>query len=134
MKVLSITMLSLFVMALSCRKPEDVPAPSSVIKGKKWKLIYYSDGGTDITANFSNCVLYFLEDQNLEVSDGGAGYSGSWIEFSEPPKLEINVNTSNAYVNLLNGSWENKLLNPTRIELVDNKIAPQLIVKLDLVP
>jgi hypothetical protein len=118
----------------SCRKPEDVPAPSSIISGKRWKLISYIYNGTDITANFSNCILTFEGNGSLKIVNGGQNFSGSWIEFSEPPKLELSVNTSDPYVSLLNRTWENKLLNPSRIELADLKIQPQEIVKLDLIP
>lgn len=134
MKKLSIILLSSFLLTLSCRKPEDVPAPSSVISGKNWKLIYYSFNGTDITGDFGNCVLSFGSNGNLKITKDEVDYNGSWVEFSEPPKLDINIISSDPYVDQLSGNWENKLLNPGRIELVDDKIAPQKIVKLDLIP
>lgn len=134
MKKLTIIFFSICLLNLSCRKPEDVPAPSSVINGKNWRLIYYSFNGTDITSDFRNCVLAFLEGGSLKITNEGVEYSGSWVEFSEPPKLELTVNTANPFVDKLNGNWENKLLNPGRIELVDDKIAPQKIIKLDIIP
>ncbi|MFN9709831.1 MAG: hypothetical protein ACK55K_00275 [Bacteroidota bacterium] len=121
-------------MMFSCRKPENVPAPSSVISGKRWKLISYSFNGTDITNKFSNCILTFEGNGTLKIVNAGQNYSGSWVEYSAPPKLELNIFTSDPVVSLFNRTWENKLLNPTRIELADLKIQPQEIVKLDLIP
>ena len=134
MKKLSFILLSFFLLNLSCRKPEDSPAPSSVISGKNWKLIYYSLNGTDKSNDFINCVVSFKEDGSLKITNNGLDYSGDWVEFSEPPKLELNINTGNYPVSLLSKTWENKLLNPTRVELVDFKIDPQEIVRLDLIP
>jgi hypothetical protein len=134
MKKLSFILLSFFLLNLSCRKPEDSPAPSSVIRGKNWKLIYYSLNGTEKTDDFINCVVSFKEDGSLNITNNRLNYSGDWMEFSEPPKLELNINTGNYPVSLLSRTWENKLLNPTRIELVDFKIDPQEIVRLDLIP
>jgi hypothetical protein len=134
MKKLSFILLSFFLLNLSCRKPEDSPAPSSVISGKNWKLIYYNLNGTEITNSFSNCTLDFEQDGELRITNAGQSYIGNWKEFSDPPKLELDINTGNFPVSLFSKTWENKLLNPTRIELVDFKIDPQEIVRLDLIP
>jgi hypothetical protein len=129
-----ILLLFLIVIGFSCRKPEDLPAPSSIISGKRWKLMSYTYNGTDITGSFSNCILTFEGNGSLKIVNAGQIYSGSWREFSDPPKLELNVISSDQMVNLFNRTWENKLLNPERIELADLKIQPQEIIKLDLIP
>jgi hypothetical protein len=134
MKIFILFLASLIVLNCSCRKPEDVPPPSSVISGKKFKLIYYSYNGTEITNNFSNCTLVFAQDGSLKIINNGIEFNGSWKELSDPPKLEINIVTNDQYVGLFNRVWENKLLNPTRIELADLKIQPQEIIRLDIIP
>jgi hypothetical protein len=121
-------------MAFACRKPENSPAPSSIISGKNWKLVEYNYNGTNITNNYSNCQFGFGSDGVLKITNAGQTYTGTWKEFSNPPKLEINIVTNNTFVQLFNKTWENKLLNPQRIELADSKIEPQEIIKLDLVP
>ena len=121
-------------MAFACRKPENSPAPSSIISGKNWKLVEYNYNGTNITNNYSNCQFDFGSDGVLKITNAGQTYTGSWKEFSNPPKLEINIVTNNTFVQLFNKTWENKLLNPQRIELADSKVDPQEIIKLDLIP
>ena len=134
MKTYFLHFLLLSLLTFSCRKPEDVPPPSSVINGKKWKLVYYSYNGTEITDKFSNCIFSFGNDGFLKITNAGKEFTGSWKEISDPPKLEIVVLTNDQYVNLFNRTWENKLLNPSRIELADLKIQPQEIIKLDVIP
>ena len=124
----------IILLIFSCRKPENSPAPSSVISGKNWKLVEYNYNGTDITNNFSDCRFSFGSDGVLKISNAGQTFTGTWKEFSNPPKLEINIATNNTFVQLFNKNWENKLLNPQRIELADSKIDPQEIIKLDLIP
>jgi hypothetical protein len=134
MKPLSIILCLICTLVLSCRKPESSPAPSSVISGKNWKLVEYNYNGTDITNNFSDCRFSFGSDGVLKISNAGQTFTGTWKEFSNPPKLEITIVTNNTFVQLFNKNWENKLLNPQRIELADSKIDPQEIIKLDLIP
>jgi len=134
MKPLSFILLLTILMAFSCRKPENSPAPSSVISGKNWKLVEYNYNGTNITGNYSNCQFSFGSDGVLKITNAGQTNTGTWKEFSNPPKLEINIATNNTFVQLFNKTWENKLLNPQRIELADSKINPQEIIKLDLIP
>ena len=124
----------IILLIFSCRKPENSPAPSSVISGKNWKLVEYNYNGTDITSNFSDCRFSFGSDGVLKISNAGQTFTGTWKEFSNPPKLEIIIVTNNTFVQLFNKNWENKLLNPQRIELADIKIDPQEIIKLDLIP
>ena len=124
----------IILLIFSCRKPENSPAPSSVISGKNWKLVEYNYNGTDITNNFSDCRFSFGSDGVLKISNAGQTFTGTWKEFSNPPKLEITIVTNNTFVQLFNKNWENKLLNPQRIELADSKIDPQEIIKLDLIP
>jgi hypothetical protein len=124
----------IILLIFSCRKPENSPAPSSVISGKNWKLVEYNYNGTDITSNFSDCRFSFGSDGVLKISNAGQTFTGTWKEFSNPPKLEIIIVTNNTFVQLFNKNWENKLLNPQRIELADSKIDPQEIIKLDLIP
>jgi hypothetical protein len=124
----------IILLIFSCRKPENSPAPSSVISGKNWKLVDYNYNGTDITNNFSDCRFSFGGDGVLKISNAGQTFTGTWKEFSNPPKLEIIIVTNNTFVQLFNKNWENKLLNPQRIELADSKIDPQEIIKLDLIP
>jgi hypothetical protein len=124
----------IILLIFSCRKPENSPAPSSVISGKNWKLVEYNYNGTDITNNFSDCRFSFGSDGVLKISNAGQTFTGTWKEFSNPPKLEIIIVTNNTFVQLFNKNWENKLLNPQRIELADIKIDPQEIIKLDLIP
>jgi hypothetical protein len=127
-------LICLFLVAFlfSCRKPEDSPAPSSIIKGKKWKLISYNLNGTEIIGGFSDCVLDFNNDGTLLIMNAGKNNIGSWIEFSEPAKIEMNVTSNDPYVNLFNKTWETVFLNPGRIQLADQKINPQEIIKLDI--
>lgn len=134
MKPLSFIWLMIILLIFSCRKPENSPAPSSVISGKNWKLVEYNYNGTDITNNFSDCRFSFGSDGVLKISNAGQTFTGTWKEFSNPPKLEIIIVTNNTFVQLFNKNWENKLLNPQRIELADSKIDPQEIIKLDLIP
>jgi hypothetical protein len=134
MKPLSFIWLMIILLIFSCRKPENSPAPSSVISGKNWKLVEYNYNGTDITNNFSDCRFSFGSDGVLKISNAGQTFTGTWKEFSNPPKLEITIVTNNTFVQLFNKNWENKLLNPQRIELADSKIDPQEIIKLDLIP
>jgi len=134
MKPLSFIWLMIILLIFSCRKPENSPAPSSVISGKNWKLVDYNYNGTDITNNFSDCRFSFGGDGVLKISNAGQTFTGTWKEFSNPPKLEIIIVTNNTFVQLFNKNWENKLLNPQRIELADSKIDPQEIIKLDLIP
>jgi hypothetical protein len=119
---------------VSITTPDTVTDASIVISGKNWKLIYYNLNGTEITNSFSNCTLNFGQDGELRITNAGQSYIGNWKQFSDPPKLELEVNTGNFPVSLLTKTWENKLLNPTRIELVDFKIDPQEIIRLDLIP
>jgi hypothetical protein len=134
MKSLKLVVILVSILSFSCRKPENPPAPSSVISGKNWKLVEYTYNGTNITNNYSSCRFSFGSDGNLKITNAGQTFSGTWKEFSEPPKLELNVATNNTFISLFNRIWEIKLLNPQRIELADSKIQPQEIVKLDLVP
>jgi hypothetical protein len=134
MKPLSFIWLVIILLIFSCRKPENSPAPSSVISGKNWKLVEYNYNGTNITSNFSDCRFSFGSDGVLKISNAGQTFTGTWKEFSNPPKLEITIVTNNTFVQLFNKNWENKLLNPQRIELADSKIDPQEIIKLDLIP
>lgn len=134
MKPLSFIWPMIILLIFSCRKPENSPAPSSVISGKNWKLVEYNYNGTDITSNFSDCRFSFGSDGVLKISNAGQTFTGTWKEFSNPPKLEIIIVTNNTFVQLFNKNWENKLLNPQRIELADSKIDPQEIIKLDLIP
>lgn len=133
MKSLSL-ILFFSLLVYSCRKPENSPAPSSVISGKNWKLVSYNYQGRDITPNYTSCRFSFGTDGVLKISNAGQVYTGTWKEFSNPPKLELNVATNSPLVSLFNRIWENKLLNPQRIELADSKIEPQQIIKLDLIP
>lgn len=126
--------LAVVTLLFSCRKPEDSPAPSSIIKGKKWKLISYTLNGAEIISNFSQCSLAFNADGVLQITNEGAGHAGTWQEFSDPPKIEMIINSNDPYVNLFNKTWEALLLNPGRIQLADNKNNPQEIIKLDLIP
>lgn len=134
MKPLSFIWLVIILLIFSCRKPENSPAPSSVISGKNWKLVEYNYNGTNITNNFSDCRFSFGSDGVLKITNAGQTFTGIWKEFSNPPKLEIIIVTNNTFVQLFNKNWENKLLNPQRIELADSKIDPQEIIKLDLIP
>jgi hypothetical protein len=134
MKTFILHVLLIIVLSFSCRKPENVPTPSSVISGKKWKLIYYSLNGTDITKKFSNCSLSFGKDGVMIIKNADKEYTGTWKEISDPPKLEMDVSTNDQFVALFSRTWENKLLNPARIELADLKIQPQEIIKLDVIP
>ena len=134
MKTILIHFLLFSVICFSCRKPQDVPPPSSVLSGKSWKLVYYSYNGTEITDKFSNCIFSFGKDGVLKITNNGINYSGSWKEISDPPKLEMEILANDQYISLFKRTWENKLLNPSRIELADFKIQPQEIIKLDLIP
>jgi len=134
MKPLSIILCLICTLVLSCRKPESSPAPSSVISGKNWKLVEYNYNGTNIINNYSNCRFSFDNNGVLKITNAGQTFTGTWKEFSNPPKLELNIITNNTFVQLFNKTWENKLLNPTRIEMVDSKIEPREIIKLDLIP
>jgi hypothetical protein len=134
MKYLPIYFLSFSLLLSACRKPQDSPAPSAIITGKSWKLIFYSYNGTDITNKFSNCIIKFEGNGTLKATNAGQTFSGTWEEVLEPPKLKMDITTNNQYVRLFNKEWEKKLLNPTRVEFVDNRIAPQENIKFDLVP
>ncbi len=130
----SILLLTIFFLfGISCRKPQDPPPPSLLINGNKFRVHQYSLNGQDNTAKFANSVLYFQQDGKLELTQDGKLFSGSWEEYSEPPILNIGISTNNTYLNLLSREWQNDLLNPTRIKLVDELNAPQHILILDLI-
>ncbi len=130
----SILLLTIFfLLGSSCRKPQDPPPPSLLINGNKFRVHQYSLNGQDNTAKFANCVLYFQQDGKFEITQDGKLFSGSWEEYSEPPKLSIEILTNNNYLNLLSREWQNDLLNPTRVKLVDELNAPQQILILDLI-
>jgi hypothetical protein len=126
--------LSIVVLFFSCRKPENSPAPSSIIKGKKWKLVSYTLNGTEIINGFTNCTLSFNNDGTLIVANDGKNNNGTWKEFSNPPKIEMDITSNDSYVSLLNKTWETAFLNPGRIKLADDKINPQEVITLDLIP
>jgi hypothetical protein len=134
MKLKLLIFLSFITLLFSCRKPEDSPAPSSIIKGKKWKLTSYTLNGTEIIGGFSQCTLAFNADGVLQIGNAGNSHAGTWREFSDPPKIEMIINSNDPYVNLFNKIWESLLLNPSRIQLTDNKNNPQEIIGLDLIP
>ncbi|MBU6157827.1 MAG: hypothetical protein KGP35_02235 [Bacteroidetes bacterium] len=130
----SILLSVFFVMAvISCRKPQDPPPPSRLISGNKFKVHQYVLNGQDNTAKFANSVLYFQEDGRLELTQDGKVFSGSWEEYSDPPKLSVEILTNNNFLNLLSREWLNDLLNPTRVKLVDELTSPQHILILDLI-
>jgi len=134
MKPFTIIIILFVVFGFSCRKPEDLPTPSSIIRDRNWKLVEYNFNGTNITNNFSNCTFRFDGDGVLKITNAGQTYTGTWKEFSEPPKIELIVLANNTFINLFNRAWDTKLLNPQRIELADDKFRPQEIIKLDLIP
>lgn len=140
MKMKLIIFLCCTIVLFSCRKPEDTPAPSSIIRGKKWKLISYlvknpnDVNYTEIISGFSGCTISFNNDGGLVITNAGKSNTGSWTEFSEPPKIEMDVISNDSYVNLFNKTWEAVLLNPSRIQLADSKINPQEKIKLDVIP
>ena len=134
MKFNFLIFLTVISLLFSCRKPEDSPAPSSIIKGKKWKLVSYDLGGTEIISSFSGCALTFDNNDVLIITNAGTNHTGTWIEFSDPPKIDMIISSNDPYVNLFNKTWETVLLTPGRIQLADNKLNPQEIIKLDLLP
>jgi hypothetical protein len=134
MKLKLIIYLFCTAVVFSCRKPENSPAPSSIISGKKWKLISYSLNGTEIISGFSACTVTFNSDGVLVITNNGINNTGTWKEFSEPPKIEMNITSNDSYVDLFNKTWEAILLNPGRIQLADTRINPQEIIKLDIIP
>jgi len=134
MKLKLIIYLFSAVVFFSCRKPENSPAPSSVISGKKWRLISYNLNGLEILSGFSNCTVAFNSNGELVITNNGINNTGTWKEFSDPPKIEMNISSNDAYVILFNKTWEAILLNPGRVELADTKINPQEIIKLDIIP
>jgi hypothetical protein len=133
MKSILFLFVTVFLLAASCRKPEDSPSPASIITGKTWKLVSYTYYGTNITNKFSNCTISFSGDGTLKAVNAGQNLTGTWEEVSSPPKLKMDILTSNQWMRLLNKEWTSKLLNPTRIEFVDDRVAPQEIIKFDLV-
>jgi hypothetical protein len=134
MKKLTVLLFCFFLLNISCRKPENSPAPSSVISGKKWRLISYNLNGLEILSGFSNCTVAFNSNSELVITNNGINNTGTWKEFSNPPKIEMNISSNDAYVILFNKTWEAILLNPGRVELADTKINPQEIIKLDIIP
>jgi hypothetical protein len=134
MKVHCLIFLAAFSLLFSCRKPEDSPAPSSIIKGKRWKLVSYDLGGTEIVSSFSGCVLSFDNNDVLIITNAGTNHTGTWVEFSDPPKIDMIISSNDPYVNLFNKTWETVLLTPGRIQMADNKLNPLEVIKLDLLP
>jgi hypothetical protein len=76
----------------------------------------------------------FNTNGTLSVVNDGKNYSGTWKEFSDPPKVEMNISSSDNYVKLLSKTWETLFLTPGRIQLADSKINPGETIKLDLIP
>ena len=128
-------LLSVFflMLVISCRKPQDPPPPSLILNGNKFKVHQYILNGQDNTDKFTNSVLNFQQDGKLELTKDGKLFSGSWEEYSLPHKVNIDISTTNSYLNLLSREWINDLLNPSRIKLVDELTAPQHVLILDLV-
>lgn len=133
MKNSSLLLVFSLLLLIACRKPQDPPAPSLLLSGNKFIVHEYTLNGQDNTNKYVNSVLYFQEDGQLEITLDGKVFSGSWEEYSLPQKVNIDIFTTNPYLNLLSREWLNDLLNPSRIKLVDELNAPQQILILDLV-
>ena len=122
----------LIIAAFSCRKPQDPPAPSVLLSGNRFKVHFYSLNGNNETNKFANCTITFVATGELEVTKDGNRYNGDWEEYSNPATVNISISSNNPNLNLINREWQNDLLNPTRIKLVDDLTDPKHILILDL--
>lgn len=137
MKKLSIFLfLSVFAMLVSCSDDDSqsLADPQPVINAAKlgnWRVTYYSDSGTDKTAQFSGFTFTFGEGNALSATNGTATHTGTWSVTNSHSgtddsghhssnDLDFNIAfTAPANFLELTDDWDIRSYSANKIELID---------------
>jgi hypothetical protein len=115
----------LFIGIFSCRKPQDSPSAASVFITKEWRIGYFLDVNSNVTANYSGWKFSFRADSTLQIEVGPTVYTGTWSENTNTKTFSFLINANTQQVNRLNKEWEINLINPTQVKLNDDKFNPR---------
>ena len=86
-----------------------------------WGVAYFEEDSVDMTTNFNDYILDFLESRRVHVTGNGSDFGGSWMSFRNDDgqlKLALNFMDHDIFYEL-NNRWRIIEITNIRIELVD---------------
>ncbi len=86
-----------------------------------WSVAYFEEDSVDMTANFNDYILDFIQSRRVNVTGNGQDFGGSWLSFRNEDgqlKLALNFMDHDIFYEL-NNRWKIIEITASRIELVD---------------
>jgi len=124
MKKLIPLLISILIVAFSCRKPTDVPSLTSIITQGKWYVNLMKDNGVNNTSAYNGWQFTFQPDKVVTVTNGVNNYSGSWQEDSTRQYFILSINSPKIELIHISQQWDISLKTYGRIIMKDDKLNP----------
>lgn len=104
-----LSFFTIILLCTSCKKTIQEQQQSIVMKAitdGKWKVEYYMDGTTDISAQFTGFQFKFYEDGTVIGTDGTITNVGTWSGNVSNYSITSFFQSANPPVFKLNGIWK----------------------------